>query len=247
MVPFAWRTTVKAAFRMRGESAAVRRPPPGRASRSDGRAVPWSSFPPTSPSSVSATLVKIVLDWIVRHRRGGVGNPRSVPGATPKIPARVRGPEGFHPHGRSQAMSSPTMVPSSLARGKCAGGTRSRSSFFHKRWETRQRRKSCGHQATRTPQISMCSASSLPSRPIHWAIRQREAFLSHRQGVTARNRCHRTRCCVPRGKWTIYLFSLHGHARLAPRGERFAHGVQARHEFAAFGELVEHGHAPSAS
>src|SRR4051794_13282447 len=63
----------------------------------------------TSPSGVSATLVKMVLDLIVSMQLGFVSQP--VPGATPKNPASGLIARSFPSlPGLIQAMSSPTVV-----------------------------------------------------------------------------------------------------------------------------------------
>src|SRR6478752_3304922 len=133
----------------------------------------------TSPSSVSATLVKIVLARIDSNADGLVEY--DVPGATPKYPA-----SGLIAYslpsapGLIQAMSSPTVVTFQPSSANAAGGTSMAKLVFPHALGNAAATNVLPPSGSVTPMISMCSASQPSSRAIVEAIRRARHFLPSR-------------------------------------------------------------------
>ena len=131
----------------------------------------------TSPSSVRATLVKMVLRVIVSMALGlGL---YEVPGATPKKPF-----SGLIANSRPcapiliQAMSSPTVVIFQPL--KCSGGIIMAKLVLPQALGKAAATYVFSPSGASTPRISMCSASQPWSRAMHEAMRRAKHFLPSR-------------------------------------------------------------------
>jgi hypothetical protein len=161
----------------------------------------------TSPSSVSATLVKMMFSFSVAMALKLVFS--LVPGATPKKPASgliaYRRPSL---PGLIQAMSSPTVVTFQPPKDFAAGSAW-RSWSCRRPRGRRRRRRSSRPRATRR-RGSACVRPASPRRA-PWSRRCAGRSTSCRAGRCRRSRNRRTRSRASRGSGTMYLVLLQGH------------------------------------